>query len=237
MSLEKYRDYVGIENMGYLYHEGVLAHYQSQLVEQVKEMDEYEKNTVYDSLVFETHLMHVKQVDFLDELTSTIERCIEYGFFQQLELVLEQLDRLVLMANHTDGVTMLDRRLLLRKLEMKCYCLAKSHGFIDAELEKRVTIFQRVIRSQPVETQLTLYTGPTPEEYFNQGTYVKSSRYWGYRQTLYYLRWNPSHRYHILWLMMHYWRGDCRYQAYIYLLGRDAFIDWIDETHWTLSSK
>ena len=143
MSLEKYRDYVGIENMGYLYHEGVLAHYQSQLVEQVKEMDEYEKNTVYDSLVFETHLMHVKQVDFLDELTSTIERCIEYGFFQQLELVLEQLDRLVLMANHTDGVTMLDRRLLLRKLEMKCYCLAKSHGFIDAELEKRVTIFQR----------------------------------------------------------------------------------------------
>ena len=202
--------------MGTYFHSGRISQVDDALLDCIAEYDSYEKNAVYSSRVLEAHIKHIKEVDYLDDITSSVARCVEYGLKDQLEILLNNLDKLLSLAIHSDGVTLLDRRLLLRKINIQCYAIAAKHGFIDFELEARITLMQRVLRKQNI--QPIIYKGPTPDEYFFVNgilDYKTSPRYWGYRHTLYFLKWSRSDRINIAKLIKDHWWGDCRYQAYV----------------------
>lgn len=206
-----------LEEAGTYYHQGQLPQLESQLLPLCR-TNEFEKNTIYSAQLFEEHLTHVASVAYLDDLTSCVARCVEYGFEQQLSLLLSQLDRLVELSN--DEVTTLDYRLLLRKIDVPCYIIAQKAGFADYELEKRVTLIQRLWRKQTTDGVINNYSGPEPEEYM--GPSLDGLRYWGYRQMLHYVRWNRRQRYRMLKLIQQHWQGDCRYQAYVDFLEPDT---------------
>jgi hypothetical protein len=208
-----------LEETGTYYHQGQLPQLESRLLPLCR-TDEFEKNTVYSAQLFEEHLAHVASVAYLDDLTSCVARCVEYGFEQQLRLLLSQLDRLVELSMSNDEVTILDYRLLLRKIDLPCYIIAQEAGFVDFEWEKRVILIQRLFRKQPIDGILGNYSGPEPEEYM--GPSLDRLRYWGYRQMLYYVRWNRRQRYRMLKLIQQHWEGDCRYQAYVDFLESDT---------------
>jgi len=201
-------DELFIEEAGTYFRQGRLGQLETQLLPQCRE-DQFQKNTIYSLGLFQEHLKYVTQVPYLDDLTSCVARCVEYGFREQLVLLLTNLDRLVKMS--TDQVS-LDTRLLLRRIDLPCYLIAKEAGFSDPELEKRISLFQKRWRGQQVELS-SKFLGPPPEEYL--GPDLEGSRYWGYRQMLYYLRWNRLQRYRMLKLIKERWWGDCRYQAYV----------------------
>ena len=206
----------GFEEIFIYFHRGTLPEVEDELLNIVNEYDSYEKSVVYSSRVLEAHIGHVREVDYLDDITSSVARCVEYGLKDQLEILLKNLDKLVSLATHFDGVTILDRRLMLRKINTECYAIAAKHGFIDSELEARISIIQRILRKQDI--QPIIYKGPIPHEYFCVDgvlDYEPSPRYWGYRHTLYFLKWNQAARINIAKLIKDHWWGDCRYQAYV----------------------
>lgn len=216
-------DEIYFEEVGAYYHRGILPSLEDKLFLMINERNSFEKNLIYSVRLFEAHIKIINSVDYLDDITSSVARCVEYGLKPQMEILLANLDRLLSMATYDDGVTILDKRLLLRKINFECYVLASKFGFTDPELESRITLAQRILRKGQV--QPVIYKGPTPEEFFkakssiedlnNVINYRTSRRYWGYRHTLYYLKWNQSRRLGIAKLIKDFWWGDCRYQAYV----------------------
>lgn len=232
-----------LEDISVFYHNRTLPQYESKLIQVAKEAEYYEKNAVYSLKVYSVHLEHVKSISCLDDITSTVARCVEYGLMEQLEYLLSKLTRLLSIATHEDGVTILDQRLFLRdpkdlsseeekiinparKFHLSVYLLARKFGFMDIELEKRISLFQRIYRERKSgKTQMKpnllsiKYNGPFPEDFFRRKdgsiNYEHSPRYYGYRHVLYFLKWNRTKRYQILSLIKRYWWGDCRYQAYV----------------------
>jgi hypothetical protein len=181
----------------------------------------FEKNTISSLPIFEAHLKTVTKVFYMDQLNSAITRCVEYGYQAQLELLLERLDDLIKVCQCLDGCRTLDRRLMLRKIHLPCYVRAKAFGLVDLELEKRVALIQTIWRNRSSSSTRSsegarlVYQGPHPEEYresFEDWRPTGSPQYWGYRHSLYYLRWNRRHRYRLLRLIPN---GDCRYQAWV----------------------
>lgn len=198
---------------------GEIEQYKSLLLKEIETTDFFEVNVVYSKELFEHHLKHVKYVYDFDNVTSAISRCVEYGFEDQLKSLVDAInnnkDWLKLSPDADPNVVQsLDRRLLLRKINFKCYLIARNAGFIDREFEKRIVLLQNLWRKKKVVE--VSYSGPTPEEYYGGPvTDTNDCRYWGYRHTLYFLKWNRTYRYKILNLLNTAWGGDCRYQAYI----------------------
>lgn len=211
-----------IEEIGNYYHAGTLTDKEEILLEMINCVNDdivlFEKNTIYNFRLFEAHCNRVQQVNYLDDITSCVSRCIEYGFKRQLLLLLSNLERLISMSVDTI-INVIDKKLLLRKIDMECYTIAKEHRFIDPELEMRVTMMQRLIRNQSLNMQV--YKGPIPEDYctingnLDYSGESQINRYFGYRQVLYFIKYNRCHRYQLIKLFMKYWKGDCRYQAYV----------------------
>jgi hypothetical protein len=216
---------INLEEVITYFHEGKLVENENAFLASVKDEEYYEKGVVYSAKILEAHIKVIKYVNYLDDITSSIARCVEYGLKLQLDILIKYLDKLTLMGVHKDGVTVLDKRLLLRKCDFPCYSLAKQYGFVDYELEKRIVFIQRLMRKQPIND--LKYEGPSPIEFFQVDNVINYNdlpverilhslpRYWGYRHTLYFIRWNRSQRYEIVNLIKLYWHGDCRYQAYV----------------------
>jgi hypothetical protein len=181
-------------------------------------------NAVYYASVLAKHLANCTELEFFSDLNAAICRCVEYGLIEQLQMLLEAIPRLTKIATCLDGCRELDRTLMLRKMDINCYLIAQKHGFSDPEFEKRIVLAQRLIKRHPHPTENVEYSTPTWEapEYQGQGSH-SSGRYWGYRQTLYYLKYNPKNRYRILSSILvrslnaslpGHW-GDCVYAAYV----------------------
>lgn len=173
----------------------------------------FDKNFCCDLLLMKYHLARVRSVTYVDEIVSVIERCVERGAFEILKHFFTYLDGLLVMSPLGSSSVDYDKRLLLRKVDTKCYLLAKQHGFYDPELEKRIVLMQRLWRKQPAV--LEPYAGPTPEEYGLPKGMDISEKYWGYRHTIYLARWNRHKRYQIVARITDEWWGDCRYQGYV----------------------
>ena len=176
-----------LEDMILRYHDGTLPEVEDEFLACASSAT-FHRNTVYSYKILTEHLSHVTQVDNLDDVTSAIARCVEYGFTLQLQALLSRLPHLV-----TLNPGQLDRRLLLRKINLPCYLMAKEHGFIDVELEKRITALQRRKKTK------FIFEGPLPGD----------KTYWGYRHMLYYLRWNRHQRYKVIPRMRNEWWGNC----------------------------
>lgn len=187
----------------------------------------FDKNAVYYESVLLHHLDTCSQVEVLDDLNSAICRCVEHGLINQLRAILTKLPALLDMATHADGCDTLDRTLMLRKVDLPSYLVAKAHGFVDVELEKRIAIAQRMIKGTPVQCPI-IYEGPS---WTSKG--YQKPRYWGYRQTIYYLRYNPESRYKALTNVLRRglsplcWWGNCCWSAYKDFVenGNSATID------------
>ncbi|SNW61926.1 Hypothetical protein ORPV_22 [Orpheovirus IHUMI-LCC2] len=167
----------------------------------------YEKNTVYHIDIFKSNILNCKYVGHLDDINSTVCRCVEYGLYDQLQFLLDNLDLLVSKATYLDGIKSLCKLLMLRKIDMKCYLMAKEYGFTDVNLERRISYVQELIKGKD-NRKLLEYEGPKPEEY-------GELRYWGYRHTLYYLKYNKKDTLSIVKRLVDEWWGDCRYSAYV----------------------
>lgn len=169
-----------------------------------------------DENIFIMKMQVVTRTTF-EALQSCIRRCVEYGYITQLLLLMENLDYLTSICSDETAQKQLDTRLLLRKCDSYAYTIAKSYGFEDRELEKRVIMMQRLFRKQ--SGLIEPFTGPTPEEYMGDNCELDETgegMYWGYRHASYYARWNRRGRVHFLQLAKkHEWAGNCRMQAYI----------------------
>lgn len=170
-----------------------------------------------DENIFVMKMQVVTRTTF-ESLQSCIRRCVEYGYITQLLLLMENLDYLTSICSSETVQKQLDTRLLLRKCDPYAYTIAKSYGFEDRELEKRVVMLQRLFRKQSVAGLIESFSGPTPEEYMGDDCELDETgegMYWGYRHASYYLRWNRRGRVHFLQLAKkHDWYGNCRMQAY-----------------------
>ena len=199
-----------LEEVSEYFRAGCLVEHENDFIDLTEGHAVYEINTVYSPKVFAAHLTMVTEIYDIDCITSTVARCVERGMKVQLEMLMSHLDRLVSLSKSKYP---LEKRLMLRKCDSECYHIARRYGFIDDELEKRLILIQRKWRKQPANS--LSYTGPTVLEYIPSGDNNPCDRYWGYRQTLYILKWNRTQRYHILKLIQKHWWGDCRYQAYV----------------------
>lgn len=197
---------------------GTIEIYLGQLLELARTETNFEKGTVYSLEVFREHLKYFKHVGSLDCVNSTITRCVEYGLMEQLVLLLERITKEVWFEA-------VDKRLLLRKASIQVYLKAKEYGFIDLEFEKRIVLIQNIWRSRKLPSKNVDYSGPTYEEYC-AGNYDPKDRYWGYRQTLYFLKWHRTQRFRMLkTIISDKWGKDCRFQAYIDYLEHEEFMD------------
>lgn len=214
-----------LEDAGLFFHEKKLDENRSDLIE-ASRVPLYEKAAVYDLQVLTEHLKYVCEVNNFDDITSSVARCVEYGLKPELEFLLSNLNDLIKKCICKDHVTQPDYRLLLRKCNLPCYLIAKNSRFIDPELEKRFSCLQNKLRRKSVKIS---YAGPYPDEYNTdklcEPFMGPGNRYWGYRQTLYFIRWNRKLRLEIARHASTDWWGDCRYQAYIDHLehGEDPF--------------
>lgn len=223
-------DNLYLEDMITYFHDKTLEQHEDKLLEAVKDVEDYEKNTIYNLKIFSAHIQTIKHVKYLDDITSSVARCVEYGLKLELQHLLLNLELLLSLATHHDGITTIDKRLLLRKCDLPCYLIAKELGFVDIELEKRISSIQSLCRNpQSIfleKDNIITYEGPRPEEFFTKENgiidYSASPRYWGYRHTMYFLKWNRKDRYMILKLIKNQWWGDCRYQAYVDYLEPDS---------------
>lgn len=202
------------------FHSGVK---ECDLPSQIPSHNFFDKNAVYYASVLAKHLANCAELELFSDLNSAICRCVEYGLIEQLRMLLEAIPRLTKMATCLDGCRELDKTLMLRKMDINCYLVAQKHGFSDPEFEKRIILAQRLIKRHPHPAENVEYSTPTWEapEYKGEGT--SSGRYWGYRQTIYYLKYNPKNRYRILSSILNrvpkaslpgHW-GDCVYAAYV----------------------
>ena len=218
-----------LEEVNTYYYRGDLPDLLDALMKKLDGHGRFEKNLVYSPELFREHLNYVSEVEDPDNITSTVARCVEYGFREQLSLLLPQIDGWLLSKKINNGTHSLDKRLLLRKIDIPCYDLAKEYGFSDPELEKRVTLMKtkwllrkgkKVQGAEDEDYVLGTFEGPTPQEYMGED--LKGGRYWGYRQILYMLRWNRRQRYRMLELIFNKFGTNCCYQAYIDLLEQSS---------------
>jgi hypothetical protein len=134
----------------------------------------------------------------------------------------------------SSSVKALDVRLLLRKADVSTYIKARKYGFADVELEKRITLIQRLWRArfrwsthrlgrsgayQDESRRKTVRreTRETLREYqlYFDETVDSRERYWGYRHATYFLRWNRTQRYRVLRRMaLEHVSLDCTWSAY-----------------------
>src|SRR3972149_7257457 len=150
---------------------GTLAQYEEALVLETRKLSFFDKGLIYCAKAFIVHLECIQEVDYLDDITSAVDRCVEYGLQEQLQSILDNLDRLLSMAIYRDGIKIFDHRLLLRTVNSSCYMLAQQYGFMDVELEKRIVLIQRIWRQSKGKKQYLArieYTGPTPEDDLTQ---------------------------------------------------------------------
>lgn len=171
------------------------------------------KDTWHHVDILKVHLPAVTLLDF-DDYNSAITRSVEFNHPDRLAVLIDHLPRIKTLASHTDYL------LMLRKASIGCYLTAKEHGFCDPELEKRIVLIQRLWRSRrsrsPAEVRVPAYGGPYPEDYAKTPSLLdgEGARYWGYRHTTYFCRWNRRKRYLILKRLLGEWWGDCRYEGY-----------------------
>jgi hypothetical protein len=144
-------------------------------------------------------LNKIERCDSFDDINSAVCRCIEYNWPERLTLLLSKMDHLIYKSSNKD------KRLMLRRININCYLSAKQYGFVDTEWEKRIVLTQRLFRKQSPNS--LVYTGPHFKDYLPE-------MYWGYRNSLYFLRWNRFQRYLILKKIKESWHGDCNYSAY-----------------------
>lgn len=225
--MESINDGIYYEETGTYFHNGTLASKESKLIELIKPNDDeivlFEKNLIYSPKLFELHLSYVQEVTILDDITSCVSRCVEYGIKDSLILLLKNIDRLIGMSTD-EFVKICDKQLLLRKIDLPCYNIAKEYGFIDMELEARIIMIQKLICKKDIDVHI--YSGPKPENYCKVNDIIDYSgetqrnRYFGYRHTLYYMKYNRINRYQLVKLFKSDWHGDCRFQAYV-----DSFPD------------
>jgi hypothetical protein len=196
------------------FHKGTLTkEVEDEILEKARKEEYFCPETLYSERVFADHLQYVT-CTHSSSLESCIRRCVERGFVTQLLLVFENLDYLLSICANSAP---LEKILPLRKCDPFAYTIAKDHGFVDAELEKRVVMIQRLFRKQPLPDP-TPFTGISPEDAFGDKYDREPGRYWGYRDAMYYLRWNRRKRVHFLKLVKNYWYGDCRECAYVELI-------------------
>lgn len=141
-----------------------------------------------------------------EDIPSFISRCIERNLPESLDMLLKD----VRFAKYPD------KAIFLRQIHgIENYLVAKKHGWTDHEWEKRIVLFQRAWKQETCEKSLT-YTGPVLSKY------EKTGRYFGYRRTLYWLRWNRGKRYKMYKeiLEKNGW-GGCKWQAYADYLKED----------------
>jgi hypothetical protein len=153
------RQLLFLEDISLLYHNKTLTIHEDTLLHSVNESDSYEKNCIYSIRVFSAHIKKVLHVTCLDDITSSVARCIEHNFEPQLKSLLSSLPMLLSLATYADGVNTLDTRLLLRKCNITCYLLAKEHGFIDQELEKMISLIQCIWRKSSSKKPNLVYNG------------------------------------------------------------------------------
>jgi hypothetical protein len=173
------------------------------------------KDAWYHLRILEVHLASVTAVD-PDDINSLVCRSIEYGAADKLAVILAQLPHLRSIATGP-----MENTLLLRKADATCYVIASTAGFCDTQLEAGIILLQRLWRyKRGINEPVQKYAGPHPEAYQAQ------NRYWGYRHTQYYCRWNRHHRYRILRRLMGEWWGNCSYDGYNDLVegGREDFL-------------
>jgi len=136
-----------------------------------------------------------------------LARCIERKLLPSLNL---------LLSSGRCGVG----NLFLRWVgSSEAYVKASLAGWRDLELEKRLVLIQRLWRTRKIH-KIPCYEGPVLEDYENLRNEGKLREgYFGYRHTLYKLRWDRKnrHRFYRSILTFDRW-GDCAWQAYCDLL-------------------
>lgn len=165
-----------------------------------------------DDAVYDTPLLKLFLLgdhDFMGEnLRSAISRCIERKLPESLELLLP-------------AEMKTSKSLFLRWIgTAELYLKARKAGWCDFEWEKRVVGIQKLWRAHKAKTPKPKlefkYTGP------DLGEYEDSNKYFGYRHSMYAVRWNRKHRFRFYSTLLKYKRwGDCAWQAYANLLGED----------------
>jgi hypothetical protein len=148
-----------------------------------------------------------------EELRSAISRCVERKLPESLELLLGA------EKGREAKEQSQDKRLFLRWVgSIELYIKARGCGWIDVELEKRITAIQRAWRCRKKPNQKVLlefkYEGPDLTKY------EESNAYFGYRHAMYAVRWDRKHRFHFYSQLLKYERwSDCAWQAYVEFLG------------------
>src|ERR1700761_8934840 len=74
-----------------------------------REAKTYDRSSVYYYDILELHLENFKKLDDLDSINVSICRCIEHKFYNQLELLLKNLDSMLSRATFKHGPKELDR--------------------------------------------------------------------------------------------------------------------------------
>lgn len=168
---------------------------------------EYNPIACYDERLLQLMLTDPRSTPTGKVLSSSVSRCIENDYPSTLTTLLT-------LPNP-------DKQMFLRRIRnVHLYTQARHCGYIDTEFEKRVVLIQRLFRGRSVptdrsapETKIT-YDGPELEDYQARG------EYFGYRHSVYAIRWDRTHRHRLYaGLLKHDRYLDCAWQAYVDFLG------------------
>jgi len=167
--------------------EGVIEKYREEIKRILNETEVFEINTIYDSDLFEFHLVNFSTLQDEILFTSAVCRCIENGWLDRMKLLIQYYHKFEQIVRN--------KNLHLRRIKcFDCYFLIREYGFTDTEFEKRIKYLQQVylyyrgkIEKEPI---LEKYTGPDDVDSFT------------YRQTIYFLRYNYRNK-HIIENKLH----------------------------------
>lgn len=166
------------------------------------------------SVVYDIRLLNwlLPRDPIKETLQSMIARCIERDLPDALDLIMQRIDHAEYPQRH----------IYLRWIRsLPCYFTARYYGWYDPEWEKRIIAIQRIWRSRRIgkvyRRPKHQYEGPDLDRA------ERENKYFGWRHSHYWVRWNPQKRYLLYKQFMRYDRvGDCAWQAYITRLGEDG---------------
>ncbi len=151
----------------------------------------------------------------IEGMQSLIARCVEWGLMTASELIISELFPRLTTKLYTD------KFLYLRWIgSIDIYMMFRKYDWCDIEWEKSIVFLQRRWRTRknPIKPKFIQekFTGPKIVEC------EQKKKYFGYRQTLYWMRWNRTKRYQLYRNILLLNRGgDCAWQAYVDFLHED----------------
>lgn len=162
---------------------------------------------IYTDFVYEPRLLKlVLPTDPpMEMLRSMISRCIERSRLDSLEIIFGIVDPTEVVG---------PKHLYLRWISsIPAYLLARQQGWYDPEWGKRLVAIQRRWRAR--RTGQKYHPRPHRFEGPDLDQHERSNKYFGWRHSLYNVRWNPRYRYRFYKRLIHHGRiGDCAWESY-----------------------